>query len=80
MIKNSPIELEESIAESIRKAISKEIERIIMLEAEKAGDRVEQQVKGMVGSIASTVLSNFTFERFGSTLKITVDFQNTKST
>lgn len=61
---------------ALLKAIQSEIERISEEEVLAAGRRTEQRVRESVGQIAATVLNHFEFEKYGTTLRITVDFNN----
>lgn len=55
---------------AIRLSIDESIEAV----AEEAKAKVVAQIRGAVGDIASRVLKNFTFERFGQELVIRVQF------
>ena len=67
---------ETMLSEVIYKGIENEVRKIIEEEAKCAGERVEERVRGMVGQVATKVLERCSFEVYGSTLKILVDFKN----
>lgn len=62
----------------VYRAIKSEIEKIIESEAKEAAKRVETRIRESIGSIAAKVLQHFTFNQFGTELRITVDFENIK--
>lgn len=53
--------------------IQKEIETAIEEEIETLHKRIEERVRGRVGSIVANVLERFSMERFGSELVIRVE-------
>lgn len=55
-------------------AIRTQINAVIDAEVDSAKVRLEKAVRGTVGSIAATVLQNFSFERMGQDLVIRVKF------
>jgi hypothetical protein len=49
-----------------------ETRQIVEEEAKKAGERVEERVRGMLGQIATSIATHVSFEAFGRELRITV--------
>lgn len=72
--------LSDELAESIRRSIKGEIEKIVENEAKEAARRVELAVRTRAAEISSVVLNHFSFEKYGSKLRIEIDFQNTQKT
>lgn len=62
------------ISELIAKKVREEIELAITEEIVLASKRIEERVRGQVGSITARVLDRFSFERIGQTLRIEVKF------
>lgn len=70
--------IEENISALIAKSIQQQVEEIVAAEAKEAAARIEQKVRAMTGQIASRVLEKFSFETFGTTIRIEVDFSSLK--
>ncbi len=56
----------------VKDAIEKETAAIVEEEAKEAAARVEKRVRGMLGQIATQIVSNVDFERFQNRLCISV--------
>lgn len=54
-----------------------EVKRITDEEAKAAGVRVEKRVRERTAEIAATVLTRMNMQRFGTELRISVNFDNT---
>ena len=59
----------------IQRAVEVETARILDEEIKGIAARVEKRVRGMTGQIAAQVLSNFSMESLGHSLRITVKFE-----
>lgn len=57
---------------SIMGVLEAETKKIVDEEAKKAGERVEERVRGMLGQIATRIATQVSFEGFGRELRITV--------
>lgn len=66
------------ITEAIFRAIREEVANIAQEEAELAAKKVEDRVRAKTVEIAATVLEHFSIQKFGSELRIIVDFENTR--
>ena len=60
------------LQKAILAALETEMKQIVEEEAKKAGERVEERVRGMLGQIATRIATQVTFEAFASELRITV--------
>lgn len=69
----------EQVGFSIERAVRQEIERVVLEEAAEAAKRTEKRVRENVTQIAANVANHFSFERFGTELRISVKFQNGQS-
>ena len=61
-----------TIIVAIKAAIESETRKIVDEEAKAAAARVEERVRGMIGSIATKVASHVSYERFQNNVVITV--------
>jgi hypothetical protein len=66
------------VVTAIRRAVEKSIRDAIEAEIVGVTRRVEERVRHSVGEIAASVLERFSMERFGTQIRIIVDFDNTQ--
>jgi hypothetical protein len=66
-----------TLEQMIQEAVKAEIETVVAEEAEVAKRMVEKRVREQTAQIAARVLKHMTFERYGQTLRIEVDFKGT---
>ena len=66
---------DDALVRAIESAIAKAVTEAVEDEAKKAALVVEKRVRAYAAEISATVLQRFTFERYNTELRITIDFK-----
>lgn len=77
MLTTSPTTRDASLVDLIQKAIRLQVDTVIGEEITKLQATVERRVRESVGQIAARVLSQFSMQTYGTTLRVEVDFKGT---